>query len=789
MTVGKETFRGPAKPVGSNWILMKHTLHRIGLIAFTVVASLRASAQTPSPSQAGTAALTRFDDRVDALLKQMTLEEKVGQLVQFSNGKATGPENVQVDQNDLLAKGGIGSILNATGAKEVNAMQRVAVDKSRLKIPLLMGLDVIHGYRTTFPVPLGLAATWDPALVEQTARVAAVEATSEGIRWTFAPMVDIARDPRWGRIMEGNGEDTYLGEVFAAAYVRGFQGKDLSDPTSLLACAKHYVAYGGAEAGREYNSVDMSERMLRDVYLPPFKAAADAGAATFMSAFNTLSGVPTSANHFTLTTVLRDEWAYKGFVVSDWTSIAELIPHGIALDGKTAARKGFLAGVDMDMQANLYAMHLPELVRSGKVSEAALDESVRRVLRTKFALGLFEKPYTEEALSASVQLKPDHIALARKAAEESFVLLKNERSKPIESAPLLPLSEGKTVALIGPLADDADDMLGEWACKGEKKDVITLRTSLTEKIKDKLIYVKGTDVLGSAETGFEEAIAAANKADVVIMAMGEHRRMSGEAASRSRIELPGNQLALVKAVAATGKPVVLVVFSGRPLALAWEAANVAAIVQAWHPGVQAGPALVRTLFGDAAPSGKLTVTFPRSLGQVPIYYNHLKTGRPIGGEDDDKKDDGFRYQSRYLDEKNSPLFPFGWGLTYTTFEYSPTAIGSAAKSMSIAELEKGAKIAVEATVTNKGSRAGTEIAQLYIRQRGTSVARPIRELKGFEKFTLPPGESRTVKFEIGKEQLAFWNIDMKHAVEAAELTVWVAPNAAGGKPTTLMLTD
>lgn len=768
---------------------MKHTLHRIGLIALAFAAGIPAIGQIGHANQSEAGALTKFDDRVDALLKQMTLEEKVGQLVQFSNGRATGPENVQVDQNELLAHGGIGSILNATGAKEVNAMQRIAVEKSRLKIPLLMGLDVIHGYRTTFPVPLGLAATWDPALIEETSRVAAVEATSEGIRWTFAPMVDIARDPRWGRVMEGSGEDTYLGEVFAAAYVRGFQGKDLSDPTSLLACAKHYVAYGGAEGGRDYNSVDMSERMLRDVYLPPFKAAADAGAGTFMSAFNSLSGVPTSANHFTLTTVLREEWGYKGFVVSDWTSIAELIPHGIALDGKTAAYKGFTAGVDMDMQANLYATHLPGLVGSGRLPEQAIDESVRRVLRTKFALGLFEHPYTDEALSDSVLLRADHVELARKAAEESFVLLKNDRAAPITSGPLLPLAEGKTVALIGPLADNADDMLGEWACKGDKKDVVTLRSALAGKLKDNLIYVKGTDVLSSVETGFAEAVNAAKKADVVVMAMGEHRRMSGEAASRTRLGLPGNQLALLQAVVATGKPVVLVVFSGRPLTLAWEAEHVPAIIQAWHPGVQAGPALARVIFGEADPSGKLTVTFPRSVGQVPIYYNHFKTGRPIPGEDDSEKDTGFRYQSRYLDEQNSPLFPFGWGLSYANFEYSPTAISSASKTLSVGELEKGGKIKIEATVTNSGKRPGTEIAQLYIRQRGTSVARPIRELKGFEKFALKPDESRTVTFEIGKEQLAFWNIDMKHAVEPAELTVWIAPNSAGGTPASIMIAE
>lgn len=727
---------------------------------------------------------TQYDDKVEALLKQMTLEEKIGQLVQFSNGRATGPENVAVDQNELMAKGGIGSILNMTGAKDTNALQRVAVEKSRLKIPALMGLDVIHGYRTTFPVPLGLSASWDPELVEKTARVAAVEATAEGIRWTFAPMVDIARDARWGRVMEGSGEDTYLGEIFAAAYVRGFQGKDLKDPTALISCAKHFVAYGGAEGGRDYNSAEMSDRMLRDVYLPPFKAALDAGAGTVMSAFNTLNAVPTSANHYTLTEILRNEWGFRGFVVSDWTSIAELIPHGVALDGKTAAMKAFTAGVDMDMQANLYATQLAGLIAAGKVTNAQLDEAVRRVLRQKFAIELFERPYTDESLAATVLLKPEFVTLSREAAEASFVLLKNDAAKG-ESA-LLPLSAEKSVALIGPLADSADDMLGEWACKGDKKDVVTLRAALSAKLGQKLLYAKGTEILTDSEDGFADALAAANMADVVIMAMGEQRHMSGEAASRTKLDLPGNQLALVKAVVATGKPVVLVTFSGRPLTLAWEAANVPSILQAWHPGIQAGPALVRTIYGDVSPRGRLTVTFPRSVGQVPIYYNHLKTGRPIHGEDDDQKDDGFRYQSRYLDEKNSPQFPFGWGLTYSTFTYSEPKVS--ATKIGVGGLNAGsAKLSVEATITNTGKREATEVAQLYIRQRGTSVARPVRELKGFERITLAPGASRTVKFEVGREQLAFLGLDMKQAVEPAELALWIAPSARDGKPAIVMI--
>ena len=707
------------------------------------------------------------EKRVAALLKKMTLEEKVGQLVQFSNGNATGPAGAKVDQATLIAQGGMGSVLNATGAKANNALQRIAVEKSRLGIPLIFGLDVIHGHRTVFPVPLGLASTWDTDLIGKTARTAAVEASADGVRWTFSPMVDIARDARWGRIMEGAGEDPWLGSKVAAAYIHGYQTDDLTDPTSLIACAKHFVAYGGAEAGRDYNTVDLSERTLRDVYLPPFQASVDAGVATFMSGFNTINGVPASANRRTLTDILRGEWGFRGFVVSDWNSVGELVPHGVARDAREAALLGLTAGVDMDMAGNAYAAHLVGLVKSGEVKTKAIDEAAARVLRVKFAMGLFEKPYTDETRAERETLAPDALLLARTAAERSFVLLKNEGA-------VLPLKPGGRVALVGPLADSADDMLGEWAVRGRKEDVVNLRAALAERLGTKLIYAKGTDIESESEAGFPAALAAARASDVVVMALGENRFMSGESFSRTKLGLPGNQLRLLQAVVALGKPVVLVSFSGRPLALPWEAAHVPAMLEAWFPGVQAGPALVRTLYGDAAPSGRLTASWPRSVGQEPIYYNRLNTGRPARTDDPNQ-----RFFSSYLDERISPLFPFGHGLTYTTFAYSTPTILT--KSVRARDLAAGrAKIDVEATVTNVGPRPGIETAQLYLRQTGTSVARPIRELKGYERLALAPAESRTVRFTLTGEDLVFTGLDMKRKVEKGDLTLWIASDAQAG---------
>ena len=705
--------------------------------------------------------------KVAALLKRMTLEEKVGQLVQFSNGNATGPAGARVDQAVLIARGGMGSVLNATGARENNALQRIAVEKSRLGIPLIFGLDVIHGHRTVFPVPLALASTWDTDLIQKTARTAAVEASADGVRWTFSPMVDIARDARWGRIMEGAGEDPWLGSKVAAAYVKGYQTDDLADPTSLIACAKHFVGYGGAEAGRDYNSVDLSERTLRDVYLPPFHASVEAGVATFMSGFNSLNGVPASADHRTLTDILRGEWGFRGFVVSDWNSIGELIPHGVARDAKEAALKGLTAGVDMDMCANAYAANLVGLVKTGKLKASVVDEAAARVLRVKFAMGLFEKPYTDETRAERETLTPDDLALARTVAERSFVLLKNEGD-------VLPLKTAAHVALIGPLADSADDMLGEWAVRGRKEDVVNLRIAMAERLGDRLLYAKGTEIETESEAGFDAALEAGNNADVVVMALGESRFMSGESFSRTKLGLPGNQLKLLQAVVALGKPVVLVSFSGRPLALPWEAAHVPAMLEAWFPGVQAGPALVRTLFGDAAPSGRLTASWPRSVGQEPIYYNRLNTGRPARTDDKDQ-----RFTSSYLDERISPLFPFGHGLTYTRFAYStPTILTKAVRAKDLAAGK--ATIDVEATVTNVGPRPGVETAQLYLRQTGTSVARPIRELKGYERLPLAPGASRVVRFRLAGEDLRFTALDMRRTVEPGDLTLWIAPDAQSG---------
>ena len=608
--------------------------------SFVLILAITSSAIAQSPAMFESDAT---DAKVAALMKRMTLAEKLGQLTQFSNGAATGPGGAKVDQMELAARGGLGSVLNLTGARECNELQRQAVEKSRLKIPILFGLDVIHGHRTVYPIPLGLSAAWDAELAERCARMAAEEATADGIRWTFSPMVDIARDSRWGRIAEGSGEDPFLGSAMAAAWVRGYQGQDLSNATAMLACAKHFVAYGAAEGGRDYNTVDVSERVLRDVYLPPFKAAKDAGAGTFMAAFNSLQGVPASANHHTLTDILRHEWNFKGLVVSDWDSIGELVQHGVALDGSEAALKAITAGVDMDMQSGLYDTVLPELVQSGRLKIEVIDRAVERVLRIKLALGLFERPYTDEKRSTSPAAKSEYTELARRAAEESFVLLKNNNvsgtlrvppangTRSVPDTFLLPLTADKRIALIGPLADDHAGMLGAWVMKADPKLVVTLRESLAERIGDRLIYAKGADTRGNSEAGFAEALAAARKSDVVLMALGEAPDMSGEAESRARVDLPGVQLKLLKAVVATGKPVVLILFSGRPLAIPWEAEHVPAILAAWFPGVQAGPALARTLYGDVNSSGKLTATFPRSVGQEPLYYNHFNTGRPAPG--------------------------------------------------------------------------------------------------------------------------------------------------------------
>jgi beta-glucosidase len=767
-------------------------------LTLTCVASVRQTAGTrsnklPSPAAAKQALHEGIYDRnldakVESLLHKMTLEEKVGQLVQYSAGQPTGPGTGLSDYNDMIAKGEIGGLFNVSTAREVNAYQHIAVEKSRLHIPILFGLDVIHGFRTEFPIPLGLASTWDPEIVEQASRIAAREASASGIRWTFSPMVDIARDPRWGRMSEGAGEDPFLGSAMAAAYVRGYQGQRLDAPDSIAACAKHYVGYGAAEGGRDYNTTEISEHTLRQFYLPPFHAAVNAGTASIMSAFNSLNGIPSSANPFTLKQVLRKEWGFQGIVDSDWTAISELIAHGIANDGETATRKAFLGGVDVDMVSSLYHDHLSHLVQSGAVSHAELDEAVRHVLRVKFALGLFDNPYVDESKEAGAMLRPEHLAVARTAAERSFVLLKNAAGP--GGSPLLPLSrEIHSIAVIGPLADDPAAMLGSWAALGRGEDVVSLRAALVQRLgAENVVHSKGARFRDGSDQEIADAIAAANKADVVILALGEQPfEMTGEAASRSQLGLPGRQQELLEKVVATGKPVILLLFSGRPLTLPWAFEHVPAVIASWFPGVQAGPALVRTLFGESNPSGKLVVSWPRSVGQLPLYYNALSTGRPADNTDLTKPpgDGDDKYVSRYIDEVNRPQFPFGYGLSYTSFRYGPTEIS--AKQLNAATLTSALEsgdaptvLTASASVTNTGKIPGDEVVQLYVRLQGTSVAQPVRALKGFQRISLAPGETRKVVFSLTPEAFALWNDHNRFAVEPSRVTVWVSPDSASG---------
>jgi beta-glucosidase len=773
------------------------SLIRFAIVACLVISSQAATAQDSPSAVASSSATPHYnlidptsERKIDALLHKMTLEEKVGQLVQYSSGQPTGPGTGRTDYNDMIQKGEIGSLFNITTAREANLFQHIAMEKSRLQIPFIYGLDVIHGYRTEFPIPLGMAATWDPELVQQTARVAAREASASGIRWIFSPMIDIARDARWGRMVEGSGEDPYLVSAMARAYVLGYQGERLNAPDSAVACPKHFVGYGAAEGGRDYNSVEISEHTLREFYLPPFHAAVNAGAATIMTAFDSLNGVPTSANPFTIKQILRKEWGFQGVVDSDWTSIAELIPHGIANDPATAARKAFLAGVEMDMVSSFYHDHLANLVRSGQVPETAVDEAVRHVLRVKFALGLFEHPYADEKLEAGTMLQPESVALARTAAERSFVLLKN--SPLAGGSPLLPLSgDARKVALIGPLADDATVMLGSWSAQGRPEDVVTLRAALFQKLgADHVRYAKGGDITKASDEQLAEAVKAAQDSDAVILALGENApAMTGEAASRAHLGLPGQQEQLLEAVVATGKPVVLILFSGRPLTLPWAFEHVPAVLAAWFPGVQAGPALVRTLFGESNPSGNLPVTWPRSVGQEPLYYNALNTGRPAGDADLTKPpwEGSVKYISRYIDEQNSPQFPFGYGLTYTSFSYGPTQASSV--QLSAKTLNSGlhdpkhssnSDLTVSADVTNNGTRASEETVQLYVRLEGTSTAQPVRALKAFQHVNLAAGEKRRVTFHLGPEAFALWDDQNKYVVESARAKIWISPDSAHG---------
>jgi beta-glucosidase len=745
-----------------------------------------ALAQTASPSPAAGIADKSLDARVESILRRMTLEEKVGQLVQYSAGQPTGPGTGRTDYDDMIARGQIGSLFNVVDPHEINKYQKIAIEKSRLHIPILFGLDVIHGFKTEFPIPLGLASTWDPSIVEEASRVAAMEAAADGIRWTFSPMVDIARDARWGRMAEGAGEDPFLGSAMAAAYVRGYQGSRLDAADSIAACAKHYVGYGAAEAGRDYNSTEISEHTLRQYYLPPFRAAVDAGSASLMSAFNSLNGVPSTANPFTLKQVLRKEWGFRGLVVSDWNAIGELIPHGIANDGATAARKAFVAGVDMDMVSSLYHDNLQQILRSGQATQAELDEAVRHVLRVKVALGLFEHPYVDEAAAPKALYHPESIALAQTAAERSFVLLKNARGAGGKA--LLPLAAGnENIAVIGPLGDNYS--AAPQADAGGGARATSLAAALAQRLGESHVSrFKGVGILDGTDEEIAAAVAGAQKADVVVVTLGEAPEMSGEAASRAHLGLPGKQQALLEAIVGTGKPVILILFSGRPLTLPWAFEHVPAVIAAWLPGIAAGPALARTLFGDVNPSGKLVVSWPRSVGQEPLYYNHLNTGRPAGDTDLTRppSDVASRYLSRYIDEQNTPQFPFGYGGSYTSFSYGATTIST--QRLSAAALNRSlsagtaqpAAMTAETEVANTGSRPGEEVVQLYIQLLGTSVAEPVRMLKGFRTLFIAPGETKKVKFELRPQDFAIWNDRNQFAAEAAKVNVWISPDSAHG---------
>ncbi len=772
--------------------------------------ALSASGQSrpvPNPQLAS----KELNARVEALLKQMTLEEKIGQLVQFSAGYATGPGASNLRYEELTTKGEIGSMLNVVGPEATNHYQHLAMEKARLHIPLLFGQDVIHGHRTTFPIPLAIAATWDPKAAELVARYGATEARADGVAWVFSPMVDIARDPRWGRIVESSGEDPYLGSALARAWVKGYQQDDLSKPDSAAVSVKHFAAYGGAIAGRDYNAVDMGELTLRQVYLPPYHAAVDAGAATLMSSFNSINGVPATANPFILTQILRKEWGFDGFVVSDWGAVGELINHSIG-DGPTVARKAIEAGVDMDMEGNLFGTTLIAQVRSGKIPESVIDQAVRRILRVKFALGLFEHPYVEEGKP----YEPSHEdrAAARKIATETFVLLKNE---PVEGmGTLLPMAaKAKKVALIGPMADNQAEMLGAWAVTGDPKFAVTLKTAFTERLGDNLLYAPGCELLSGDDANvlkrvsfsgpaapdehlpvpddaktIAEAVETAKKADVAILALGEPTNwMEGEASSRATLGFTGAQQQLLEAVVATGKPVILVVLAGRPLELKWAGEHVPAILEAWSPGIEAGNAVADVVFGDVSPSGKLPSSFPRSVGQEPLYYAQLPTGRPAHGNLDHlPRNAEEKFVSRYLDEENSALFPFGWGLSYTRFSYAKPTVSRAVVSAKevMASADKPV-VMVGIDVKNTGSRAGTEVVQLYIRNTSASVEQPVRELKGFARVTIEAGQTEHLEFPLGFDELSFYGVDVKRTVEPTTYKIWVGGSSLATAETELVL--
>jgi beta-glucosidase len=717
--------------------------------------------------------------RVDDLLKRMTLDEKIGQLWQVNYGK--DPDKTFADK---LKRGEISSFLDGSVLIESpvmrNKLQHIAVEQSRLGIPVILGHDVIHGFRTVFSIPLAQACAWEPELFERTQAIAAREAAAAGIDWTFAPMVDLARDPRWGRIAEGFGEDPWLGALDAAASVRGFQGTNVADPDRVVACMKHYVGYGAAEGGRDYNTTEISEFTLRNFYLPQFKAGVDAGALTVMSAFNDLSGMPASGNRHTLTEILRGEWHFPGYVISDWAAVGELVDHGVAADDAEAARLGITAGVDMEMVSTTYPDTLAQQIKTGTISEKVLDEAVRRVLTVKYEKGLFDYPYTDETRWQTAFLQPDAVALAREAAAKSCVLLKNENGA-------LPIS-GRTrkIALIGPFAEDAGELVGPWTSRARSSDIVSLADGIRAKLfaGGQLTVVRGCAIIESGKTRRQldtyiqikeqptganeiaDAVAVARAADVVVMALGEPRDWSGEDGSRSTLGLTGRQQELFDAAAATGKPVIVVLFNGRPLAVPEIQKKASAILEAWFPGVQGGNGVADVLFGDVDPAGRLTATFPDSVGQVPVYYNHFNTGRPGVGD----------YKGNYADGPTAPLYPFGYGLTYSKFDYGKIRLDAPV-------VEQGGRLVAHLLLANTGSRAGTEVVQLYIRALAAAAGpRPVRELKGFQKILLQPGESRDVAFTLSANDLGYYDTRGNWLVEPGKYQLWLAKDSASGQP-------
>ena len=736
-----------------------------GLIA--ALASLPAAAEPLSVAP-------EAERRIDEIVARMTLEEKVGQMSLRGFGSSSQRDPSELEE--VVRAGGAGALLNVLDVAAVDRLQRIAVEESRLGIPLLFGRDVIHGFRTVFPIPLGQAAAWDPEMVEEASRIAAEEASTFGLRWTFAPMLDVARDPRWGRIAESFGEDPYLGSVLAAAMVRGFHGDDLTAPTSLAACAKHYAGYGAAEGGRDYNTAYLPEPLLRDVYLPPFEAAVQAGAATLMSGFNDVNGIPATAHELLLSTILRGEWKFRGFVVSDWNSVTEMIAHGYSADEAQAAAQAATAGLDMEMVSGAYETRLPELVRDGRVPTAAVDAAVENVLRVKMALGLFDHPHRDASRRAEdVLLAPEHLEAAREAARRSAVLLENRGG-------VLPLSQDVgRVAVVGPLADAAHDQLGTWTFDGKQEDTRTPRAALAAELGGRMSYAPGLESSRSrSRDGFAAARAAAESADVVLFFGGEEAILSGEAHSRADLRLPGAQQELLAELDAAGKPVVLVLLAGRPITLAEILDHVDAVLVAWHNGTMGGPAIVDLLFGTASPSGRLPVTWPKAVGQVPIYYNHKNTGRPPPEEliafDDipvGAWQSSLSNTSHYLDLGARPQYPFGYGLTYSSFAYRDLEVAPAAVALD-------GEIVVSATVANTGGREATEVVQLYVRDLVGSLTRPVRELKGFERVTLGPGEARRVSFRLHTDDLAFHDRESRRVTEPGAFRVWIGPDAASG---------